>query len=560
MDPLVDSIKRQGRKLSSLTKPLLDVMLARHDSSDLSVDLKEFSHKDKTDQKSNKETFNNFFRKLKRSKKFDDNGDRNIEDNIRNSRSLVTDGRTNAWKNIIPTTRKLSDFLTKNQSNDTKLEGRQVILRYENSYLQHKSGNKPYGKGEKVVLTNRRTKEMQITSVHHELNPIALPFSSKASLRSNLFGENEDLVKYPLTADRDFLVPQIMSIRLDQFQLMMGLDERPGIAQFMGLISVQELKERQRLTETQRVRIKILFKKTYESSRLHSRRFFNQLAIYCHFTSSKTRSRAPKLLAFHHSENLYMISTTLHACDLQTFIESRFARGKNECLRGIKPVFVLNAMMSIALALKELHQLGFVHRNVCPSSMFVEIVSERYNNTFKVLIDGFDRCELVEASDSSTVKANDIEVDELAYFSPELVSHILQSPHSTHKRRSREEVFKTDIYSFGKLCYFLLEQQHPHYGSGDQIMSEISDKFITPIWTKRASDILRAKHDMKLFDSIIGLIEGCWNYHPQQRPSSSILVPMLHRLNMEVSKKKFERKNEMKSTPQVKQLKRLIVH
>lgn len=384
------------------------------------------------------------------------------------------------------------------------------------------------------ITATSGTVSFQIMEGNAQDGAIAVP------RRSDIFGELEDLMMLQLTADRDFAAPVIMSVSIHDFQLIKHLNEADGTGTFLGILKSPDLRDRNKLFQDQRVRIKLIYPRRNETERLQQRRFINQLAIYCHFTSCKARGRTPKLLAFHDKGPVYMIATTVHPCTLETFIEGRgFVNGRRTLHFGT----VKNLMVSIISTLDEVHQLGFVHRRICPKIVHVDLVPERDYFVFRATLDGFDLLELVEQETVESIAT--IPLDEMVYFSPERISLASQRPGLLKRGpvRTREDRFKSDIFSFGSLCFYMINQTHPYYGTQDEIIDAMLHGDL-PSYDP-SSDHMLDGTPRTIGDALVEMIEGCWNRDPKQRPTPAVLSSILRKMDEEMRRRERIKRKPM---------------
>ena len=118
-------------------------------------------------------------------------------------------------------------------------------------------------------------------------------------------------------------------------------------------------------------------------------------------------------------------------------------------------------------------------------------------------------------------------LEEIAYSCPERVKSyigIIAFDKFRQKNHTQDDKFKADIYSFGSVCFYLLERQNPYGGDLKQIIDDLKDNNI-PEWTQATSKSLR--NDAALTASMKSMVEGCWCTDASQRPNSTVVTKII---------------------------------
>ncbi|CAI2162934.1 15721_t:CDS:2 [Funneliformis geosporum] len=153
----------------------------------------------------------------------------------------------------------------------------------------------------------------------------------------------------------------------------------------------------------------------------------------------------------------------------------------------------LNALISVAKGLENIHAYGSIHRNFHCGNILVH-----YWNEF--LIGGLRLCQPSSQIDKKQVYGV------LPYIAPEVL-------------REKKIIRASDIYGFGIIAYEVLTGMPPYYDiAHDELLA------------LKICQGLRPKSDYKIPQLIFDVIKRCWDANPSNRPNANELCNSLNNL------------------------------
>ncbi|KAG0602570.1 hypothetical protein M758_10G024100 [Ceratodon purpureus] len=163
----------------------------------------------------------------------------------------------------------------------------------------------------------------------------------------------------------------------------------------------------------------------------------------------------------------------------------------------------LTIMLQIAKGIKELHDMGVLHRDLKAANVLIQ------RNPLRK---GWWLCEVADYESSMQVQGTGF------WRAPEVLKDLLKQP------RDRDEGIwteKVDIYSYAMTCYEVLTGFIPFFG------------YVKSDW-ERVIDGERPHFPDFVDPSLKGLVERCWDIEPHNRPEFGTIVKELTLLYIEI--------------------------
>ncbi|OHS96616.1 hypothetical protein TRFO_37200 [Tritrichomonas foetus] len=152
-------------------------------------------------------------------------------------------------------------------------------------------------------------------------------------------------------------------------------------------------------------------------------------------------------------------------------------------------------LTGIASGMKYFHSLGFIHRDLKPSKIFID-------DDFYPKISGFEVCEVTSSYLSGEPMGN--VVGSPLFIAPEVMKDVKYSE-------------KSDVFSFAMIMYQVLTgcmEFYPDTPNTFRIVTEMVDG-------------LRPNLDIQIKESFKNLIKRCWDTDPNNRPSFEEIFDLL---------------------------------
>lgn len=207
--------------------------------------------------------------------------------------------------------------------------------------------------------------------------------------------------------------------------------------------------------------------------------------------------------------------------------------------------FVLESLLGISAALKEIHKYGILHDSITPDHIGVDMVKEKWhaqlsldNIDYSYQLDGLSKTSNTGWNRDNFKRYPTL----LSYIAPERISQALSS------RASRiislvqnRNTFKmsSDIYSFCQFAFFMVEGKDPQWLDDEIKNSDILKRVKTrqnqsPVSSK-SKDILRAAIKKQQVDGLIGIIQAGSRYNPKDRPTFDLIIIQLSACSADLS-------------------------
>ncbi|KAG0599871.1 hypothetical protein M758_12G184200 [Ceratodon purpureus] len=200
-----------------------------------------------------------------------------------------------------------------------------------------------------------------------------------------------------------------------------------------------------------------------------------------------------QLLGFAQDEKQCMILMELMDNDLRHFMSPRSSNGKRPFSRKEE----MDIITQIAKGMYYLHEQQYVHGELTCSNILVKQIGDHID----VKICDFRSSMKLGAWDPVSLKGRSMK-NPSQWTAPEVQKHAEVEP--TH-----ELLKKTDVYSFGMICYEVLTGKFPfHSVHGGELMRRIE-----------SGDLRQELPDeLDLDGRLRRLIESCWDREPNLRP------------------------------------------
>jgi serine/threonine protein kinase len=164
----------------------------------------------------------------------------------------------------------------------------------------------------------------------------------------------------------------------------------------------------------------------------------------------------------------------------------------------------VDIMLQVAEAMKHIHEKRILHRDLKSHNILVKYAKGKGVLHVKVADFGISK----EQEHSSTYSCQSMNMGTTRWMAPEVIAAPGQAQSSSGSVEVPKYPFKSDIYSFGMLCYEILTGKDPFWDIGS--LSQVKKK------------ILRGKHP-RLPHMCPGdletLIVRCWKLEASARPS-----------------------------------------
>ena len=253
--------------------------------------------------------------------------------------------------------------------------------------------------------------------------------------------------------------------------------------------------------------------KTFPGVGLHTM-FLKELSIL----QRLSHSNIVPLVCYATNKREYSIVMELMDSDLHFLIQERYQSGSSS-----KVPFTLeesiDIMLQVAEAMKHIHEKRILHRDLKSHNILVKYVKGKGVLHVKVADFGTSK----EQEYSSTFSCQSLK-GTTRWMAPEVIA----DPRRTQSNSGSEEVlkypFKSDIYSFGMLCYEILTGKDPFWQIDS--LSEVKKK------------VLRGEHpwlpyDMSLSE-LVTLLTRCWDPKASARPSFAEICKELQYLQWRI--------------------------
>jgi serine/threonine protein kinase len=167
---------------------------------------------------------------------------------------------------------------------------------------------------------------------------------------------------------------------------------------------------------------------------------------------------------------------------------------------------VVDIMIQIASGMCYLHDMKVAHRDLKPDNVILTSVGGSTMEYVHVKILDFGISK-IEVKNSPQVPTNEGIFGTCGYMAPE-----------AHTKRSSEvDAFKTDVFSFGMMCYEILSNKRPYTG-------KILRDYVRFLENKRPELPKTCSKDLK------SLIHECWSSEPLDRPAFLDISKKLRKL------------------------------
>ena len=221
------------------------------------------------------------------------------------------------------------------------------------------------------------------------------------------------------------------------------------------------------------------------------------------------------MLGYSYNERECIIVMELMDMDLSSLIQERLRNLPNDST-PFNIQEVVDLMLQVADGMNHLHQLKVVHRNLKPSNILVG----RMKSTN--LSDNVPELLYVKLADfgSSVTKSTRVTTMNYSYkttryMAPEVMG---KAGDEWDQHKSAKYPFKSNIFTFGMLCYEILTGNIPF---STLLQREVKNAVLNgdrPNLPKGCPQELKT------------LIEACWNQNPTSRPSSTQICQTLRYL------------------------------
>jgi len=160
----------------------------------------------------------------------------------------------------------------------------------------------------------------------------------------------------------------------------------------------------------------------------------------------------------------------------------------------------------VASAMRELHGMRILHKNLKASNVLLCCHGDDHDDDEVKLTDYcLDVTQLSDFTDSAKERS-------IRWFAPELV------------RNPLNYTKKSDIYSFGIMCYEILSGHRPYHEYRSANLQELLDRILNNGYRPEINDLLVAP------EALVTLMTRCWHQLPSERPEFVEIVVVLEQI------------------------------
>lgn len=251
-----------------------------------------------------------------------------------------------------------------------------------------------------------------------------------------------------------------------------------------------------------------LHKATWLGAELAEKTFFGEelYPIFLNEVSILQRlshSNVVPLLCYATNKIESSIVMELMDSDLHFLIQERF-QSDSSCKVPFTLEESVDIMLQVAEAMKHIHEKRILHRDLKSHNILVKY--EKGKGVLHVKVADFGISK--EQEHSSTCSCQSMNMGTTRWMAPEVIAAPGQAQSSSGSVEVPKYPFKSDIYSFGMLCYEILTGKYPFWDIGS--LSQVKSK------------ILRGKQPRLPHlcpEDLKTLIVRCWKLEASARPS-----------------------------------------
>ena len=261
-------------------------------------------------------------------------------------------------------------------------------------------------------------------------------------------------------------------------------------------------------------------KTTWLGAEMAAKTFFGEelYPIFLHEVSILQRlshSNIVPLICYATNKRENSIVMELMDTDLHFLIQERFQSGSS-CKVPFTLEESVDIMLQVAEAMKHIHEKRILHRDLKSHNILVKYVKGKGVVHVKVADFGISK----EQEYSRTFSCQSLNKGSTRWMAPEMITVPGQAQSISGSEEVLKYPFKSDIYSFGMLCYEILTGNEPFWEIGS--LSQVKSK------------VLRGVHP-QLPDMCPGelktLIVRCWEFEASARPSFAEICKELQYLH-----------------------------
>ena len=239
--------------------------------------------------------------------------------------------------------------------------------------------------------------------------------------------------------------------------------------------------------------------KTFTGEELHSM-FLKEVSIL----QRLSHSNIVPLVCYATNIFEYSIVMELMDSDLHFLIQERYQSGSS-CKVPFTLEESVDIMLQVAEAMKHIHEKRILHRDLKSHNILVKYVKGKGVLHVKVADFGISK----EQEYSNTFSCQSLNIGSTRWMAPEVIADPGRAQSSSFSEEVLKYPFKSDIYSFGMLCYEILTGKDPFW--------EID----SPSVVKKK--VLRGEHPWLPYDmslrQLTTLLARCWDFKASARPS-----------------------------------------
>lgn len=168
-------------------------------------------------------------------------------------------------------------------------------------------------------------------------------------------------------------------------------------------------------------------------------------------------------------------------------------------------------LRDVAVALREMHESGFVHCDIKPANILIDQTPER--GVFAVLSDfGISRVLVTTVLLVQAFQVANNDGASVAYAAPEVLRRANKDESETI---NEDELKASDVYSYSMVAFELVTKQCPWPKSMHAI--EVIKAVLRNERPKIPDSIQQSRIGDAILDGIMGVMEQCWSVNPMDR-------------------------------------------
>lgn len=202
--------------------------------------------------------------------------------------------------------------------------------------------------------------------------------------------------------------------------------------------------------------------------------------------------------------------------DLAAVIQTRSLQGTTSVV-PFQMDEAIDLMLQVAKGMQHVHEKQIVHRDLKPGNI---LVMKATNDKWLAKVGDFDKAIQLQDSCSETFSM----AGTIRYMAPEVMSLEEYDGQETQTQtRPAAEFYKTDVYSFGMVCYEILAGRLPFF----EVYAESVHEVLREVMKMVKEEHRRPRLPEDCPPQLKSLIQSCWHRDANKRPTFAKIVELL---------------------------------